>query len=65
MNREHEILGEFANDGFTLQEYADLTIELRFKGQSVAAFSQLGPTKENIQEACKRFMDRLKAEVGT
>ena len=61
-NIEHQILGEYANQGFSLEECADHVTVLWFKDTMIAAFSQVGATEQSIRDVCKRHMERL-AEV--
>ena len=60
MNNNHQILGEYADQGFCLEEDADATLLLYFKDKIVAVFSQLGATQHSIRESCKRFITKLK-----
>jgi len=67
MNWQQDILGEFAGQGFSLHEDGDHSLEIYFKDspKPFAVFSQLGPTKSKIQEACKQFMERLNGVGAT
>lgn len=61
---ENQILGEYASQGFSLEECdGDHTIVLWFKDTMVAAFSQLGATRESIQDICKRHLEKLTTPV--
>lgn len=66
MNNDHQILGEYADQGFSLEEDADETLLLYFKDKNpeVAVFSQLGATQRSIRAACKRFITTLKEPAG-
>lgn len=65
MNGDQEILGDYAQQGFSLQEYSDDCLELYFKDRMIGVFSQIGATKEGIRGACGRFMEKLQVEVKT
>lgn len=58
---EQDILGEYADQGYHLEEEADITVTLWFKDQMIAAFSQFGVTAEVLQKVCQRHMARLRA----
>lgn len=61
---QHEILGEYADEGFHVEEPDDDVLTLYFKDRMVAAFSQLGATQRSIRNACKRFMGRMREPAG-
>ena len=64
MSNDHQILGEYADQGFSLEEDADATLLLYYKDKMVAEFSQLGATQHSIRESCKRFIECLKEPAG-
>lgn len=45
-------LGEFSRRGFTLEHPDDHIVALCHQGELVARFSQLGATKESLQDEC-------------
>ncbi len=45
-------LGEFADQGFTLEHHDDHLLLLMHEGEQVAVFSQTGATKESLQAEC-------------
>jgi len=62
---ESEILGEYASQGFSLEEYdGDHTRVLWFKNTMVAALSQVAATPGAVQDICKRHLERLANSVG-
>jgi hypothetical protein len=61
---EQAILGEYAEQGFSLQEVErrsdDVIYEIYFKGASTKKrFSELWATTEGIREACRQFLNQL------
>ncbi len=63
-NIEREILGEYADQGFSLEEDSDEALLLYFKGTMIAAFQQTRVKPEDIQAACRRFEKGLTNPVG-
>ena len=63
---EREILGEYADQGFSLEEDGDHTLLLYFKDldKEIATFSQLGPTEHQLRETCRQYLARLNNPVG-
>ena len=60
MNSDKQVLGEYVNQGFSLEEYdGDHTVVLWFKDSMIAAFSQLGATPESLRATCKRHLEKL------
>lgn len=59
MDWRTELLGDLADEGYDVHEFTDCTVVLEYKGQSIAAFSQFGVTREDIQNAAKRHRARL------
>jgi hypothetical protein len=45
-------LGEFLQEGFTLEHPNDHIVELRHQGGLVARFSQAGATEQSLQREC-------------
>ena len=58
-NIEQQLLGEYAGEGYSVQEDADHVLVIWFKGQMIAAFSQLGATPEAVRNICRRHKERL------
>jgi hypothetical protein len=56
---ELEILGDFVDQGYHLEEEADVTVTLWFKDQNLGAYSQFGIVAEDLRNACRRHMARL------
>jgi hypothetical protein len=63
MDWERDILGELVDKGYSLKEWEDY-IELRYKDQSVAAFSRVGVDKAAIRRAGRRHELQLQRAVG-
>lgn len=64
MNGDKAILGEYINQGFSLQKVEQrpdgAIFELFFKGASTKKrFSELWTTSEGIQESCRQFINQL------
>ena len=53
------ILGQYADQGFALEECGDNVVVLWYKDGMIAAFSQLGATRESIQHVCQQHLDKL------
>ena len=66
MDNSHQILGEYADQGFSIEEDGDDTLLLYYKDtdKEIAIFSQLGPTEHQIRETCQRYLARLNNPVG-
>ena len=64
VTKDKEILGDYADQGFTLEESQDDILELYFKDNMIAVFSQLGATQRSIRQTCKRFITRLREPIG-
>ncbi len=54
-------LGEFADQGFTVEHSDDHILLLKHEGEMVARFSQTGATNESLQAECA---DHLVTEHG-
>jgi len=61
-----EILGDYADQGFSLEEDGDATLLLYYKDKDkeIATFSQLSPTTHQIRETCRRYLAGLNNPVG-
>ena len=59
---QKQILGEYANRGYYVQEYED-AIVVCFKDQQVGAYSKV-VTSAILQDACRRHEARLRETVG-
>jgi hypothetical protein len=55
-----QALGEFAQQGFTLEHPDDHVVELHHEGEFVARFSQAGATPQRLQEECVRHLENIK-----
>ena len=64
MNWERDILGDLVDEGYSLKEWQDDVIELRYKDQSVAAFSEFGVNSHDIRRAALRHKMQLQRAVG-
>jgi len=66
-NLEKEILGEWADKGYWLKEYADHVVTVGYKDKELAAFPQTAPTTTPgaLKSVCQRHEERLRepAEV--
>jgi hypothetical protein len=65
---DQEILGEFADEGFSLElvEYrpGDSIFEIYFKGAPTKRrFSELWTTPEDVRKACKQFKEGFNEPV--
>ena len=49
---QEEALGEYAQQGFTLENDGDIAVHLIHEGERVASFSQMGATKESLRDEC-------------
>jgi len=54
-----DILEDYADLGFRLEEEGDHTISLYFKENWIARFNQTMVTKETIWEGCEGYMNKL------
>ena len=54
-----EVLGDFADLGFRLEEEADEITVLYFKERFIDYFNQPKAQKEIILQACQKYLDRL------
>jgi len=54
-----EILEDYADLGFRLEEEGDHIVTLYFKEDRIANFNQARVTKEVIWQVCQGYMDRL------
>ena len=54
-----EVLGDYADLGFQLEEEGDHIISLWFKEDWIANFNQARVTKEIIWQVCQGYLDRL------
>jgi len=51
---QRDILGDLVDEGYTLKEWADDAIELRYKDASLAAWHQLGADPVVIRQTALR-----------
>lgn len=51
-----DILGEFADYGFTLKEPDDHFLELYFKDKKIATYNQEKVTPEIIRQGCHNYL---------
>lgn len=59
MGKDKQALGEYADEGYRIQEYDDHVVTVCFKDKELAAFSQVGTTPEALQAVCKRHKDGI------
>lgn len=69
MNYGKDILGEFANQGFSLEEVGQTPngtiFEIYFKDAPTGIrFSELWATEDGIRNACRQYLLRLNNVVG-
>jgi len=60
------ILGEYADEGYYLKEYADRVVTVNYKDQELAAFAETAKTTtpEQLRDVCKRHQARLATPAG-
>ena len=51
-----EVLGEYADCGFKLEEIGDDELVLYFKDKKIATYNQIKVTIEIIREGCKNYL---------
>jgi len=56
---KNNILEDYVDLGFRLEEEGDHTISLYFKEDWIARFNQTTVTKGTIWEVCEGYMDKL------
>jgi hypothetical protein len=59
---DSEVLGKSADMGYFITEYADHVLTVGYKddnAEEIAAFSQIGATKEALQNVCARHHAKL------
>ena len=66
ITRDKEILGDYADEGYYLREYADHVVTVCFKDEAkeLAAFSQTLATPEALRAVCQRHKDRTNHNLG-
>lgn len=57
-----EALGDWADKGYYLKEYADDVVTVCFKDKELAAFHQTKATPEKLQDICSRHHVRITQE---
>ena len=61
-NSNKQALGEWADQGYFINEYADHVVTVCYKDDTdreLAAFEQTKATPEALQDVCKRHHERL------
>ena len=56
---DRAILGEWADKGYSLKEYADHVVTISYKDKEVAAFCQAGVTQDVLRSVCQRHDAKL------
>lgn len=62
MNNDSEMLGEWANRGYFIKEYADHTVTVCYKdngSKELAAFNQNLASQEVLRDVCRRHHETL------